>query len=96
MGAVFLCNLAFEYSQADFRIDDHAYGSIFYLMTGFHGLHVLGGLVFMGAVAVRHRRPVAGADLRDGRGVRLLLALRRRRVGRHVRHRVPAAVRHLP
>lgn len=52
MGAVFLCNLAFEYSQADFRIDDHAYGSIFYLMTGFHGLHLLGGLVFMGAVAV--------------------------------------------
>ena len=52
MGAIFLCNLGFEYAQADFRIDDHAYGSIFYLMTGFHGAHVVGGLVFMGAVAV--------------------------------------------
>jgi cytochrome c oxidase subunit III len=51
MGAVFLTNQVLEYAEADFRIDDHAYGSIFYLMTGFHGLHVLGGLVFMGAIA---------------------------------------------
>ena len=46
-----LCNLGFEYSQAEFGIDDNSYGSIFFLMTGFHGLHVIGGLVFMGAVA---------------------------------------------
>jgi cytochrome c oxidase subunit 3 len=52
LGSIFLLNQVTEYAQADFRIDDHAYGSVFYLMTGFHGLHVLGGLVFMGAVAV--------------------------------------------
>ena len=52
MGAIFLLNQLTEYAQADFRLDDHAYGSVFYLMTGFHGLHVIGGLVFMGAVAV--------------------------------------------
>jgi cytochrome c oxidase subunit 3 len=51
MGALFLVNLVLEYAGAGFGLDDHAYGSIFYLMTGFHGLHVLGGLVFMGAVA---------------------------------------------
>jgi cytochrome c oxidase subunit III len=51
LGAVFLANLVHEYSVADFSLDDHAYGSIFYLMTGFHGLHVLGGLVLMGATA---------------------------------------------
>jgi cytochrome c oxidase subunit 3 len=51
MGAIFLVNLGFEYYEADFSIDTHAYGSIFFLMTGFHGLHVIGGLVFMGAVA---------------------------------------------
>jgi cytochrome c oxidase subunit III len=52
MGTIFLLNQVTEYAQADFRIDDHAYGSVFYLMTGFHGLHVIGGLVFIGAVAV--------------------------------------------
>jgi cytochrome c oxidase subunit 3 len=52
LGALFLSNQVVEYAQASFQMDDHAYGSIFYLLTGFHGLHVLGGLVFMGAVAV--------------------------------------------
>ncbi|MGH9210358.1 MAG: cytochrome c oxidase subunit 3 [Acidimicrobiales bacterium] len=52
LGALFLTNQVVEYAQASFQVDDHAYGSIFYLMTGFHGLHVLGGLMFMGAAAV--------------------------------------------
>jgi cytochrome c oxidase subunit 3 len=51
LGLVFLSNQALEYAQADFRISSHAYGSAFYLLTGFHGLHVVGGLLFMGAVA---------------------------------------------
>lgn len=50
LGALFLSNQAIEYARADFRISSHAYGSIFYLMTGFHGLHVIGGLLFMAAV----------------------------------------------
>jgi cytochrome c oxidase subunit 3 len=51
LGAVFLSNQAWEYAEAPFRISSHAYGSMFYLLTGFHGLHVLGGLAFMAAVA---------------------------------------------
>ena len=62
LGALFLTNQLIEYAEAPFAIDDHAYGSIFYLLTGFHGLHVLGGLVFIAAVAVtiagRSRAPV--------------------------------------
>jgi cytochrome c oxidase subunit 3 len=62
LGALFLTNQLVEYAEAPFSIDDHAYGSIFYIMTGFHGLHVLGGLVFIGAVAVaiagRSKAPV--------------------------------------
>jgi cytochrome c oxidase subunit III len=62
LGALFLSNQVTEYAQASFQVDDHAYGSIFYLMTGFHGLHVVGGLAFMAAVAVaivgRSRAPV--------------------------------------
>jgi cytochrome c oxidase subunit III len=52
LGGLFLAHQLYEYAEATFRIDDHAYGSIFYLMTGFHGLHVLGGLLFMAGVAV--------------------------------------------
>ena len=50
LGLVFLCNQALEYSELPFSISSHAYGSIFYLMTGFHGLHVIGGIVFMATV----------------------------------------------
>jgi cytochrome c oxidase subunit 3 len=50
LGAIFLANQLLEYGELDFRISSHAYGSIFFLLTGFHGLHVLGGLVLMGAV----------------------------------------------
>jgi cytochrome c oxidase subunit 3 len=47
LGAIFLTNQALEYAELEFSISTHAYGSIFYLMTGFHGLHVLGGIFFM-------------------------------------------------
>jgi len=51
MGVAFLSNQVLEYVQAPFSISSHAYGSIFYLMTGFHGLHVIGGILFMVAVS---------------------------------------------
>ena len=51
LGALFLINQGLEYVEQDFTISTDVYGSIFYLMTGFHGLHVLGGLAFMVAVA---------------------------------------------
>ncbi|HEX6420031.1 MAG TPA: cytochrome c oxidase subunit 3, partial [Acidimicrobiales bacterium] len=52
LGVIFLANQVLEYAEAPFTMGDHAYGSIFYMLTGVHGLHVLGGLVFIGAVAV--------------------------------------------
>jgi cytochrome c oxidase subunit 3 len=60
MGALFLAHLLYEWSEVPFSYDSNSYGSIFFLMTGFHGLHVLGGLVFMGAVAfaIAGRSPV--------------------------------------
>ena len=58
LGAVFLLNLALEWAGNDFTLTDHAYGSIYYLLTGFHGLHLLGGLVLMVAAAVA----VSGTD----------------------------------
>ena len=50
MGSVFVVNQGLEYAAFDFSLSSHAYGSIFYLMTGFHGLHVVGGLALMVAV----------------------------------------------
>lgn len=48
MGAVFIAGQVTEYAELvheGLRLDTNAYGSAFYLTTGFHGLHVAGGLI---------------------------------------------------
>jgi cytochrome c oxidase subunit 3 len=49
MGAFFIGGQIFEYSSLvhddGLSISSNAYGSVFYLTTGFHGLHVTGGLI---------------------------------------------------
>ncbi len=48
MGAVFIGGQALEYAelvQEGLTLQSSAYGSLFYLATGFHGLHVTGGLI---------------------------------------------------
>jgi cytochrome c oxidase subunit III len=48
MGAVFIGGQITEYSELVFEgltLSSNAYGSAFYLTTGFHGLHVVGGLM---------------------------------------------------
>ena len=47
LGTVFLANQLLEYAALDFGLGTDAYGSIYYLLTGFHGLHVFGGLAAM-------------------------------------------------
>lgn len=51
LGAMFIALQAFEYLRLGFGVSSHTYGSIFYLMTGFHGIHVLAGL-FLIALAI--------------------------------------------
>jgi cytochrome c oxidase subunit 3 len=47
LAAAFLANQAHEWLTLDFSVSSHAYGSCFYVMTGFHGLHVFGGVLAM-------------------------------------------------
>jgi cytochrome c oxidase subunit III len=47
MGAAFLGFQAHEWMTTTFQIRTNAYGSTFFAMTGFHGLHVFAGLVIM-------------------------------------------------
>jgi len=48
MGAIFVLGQANEYRsliEEGLTIPSSAYGTVFYLTTGFHGLHVTGGLI---------------------------------------------------
>ncbi|GAA1057367.1 MULTISPECIES: aa3-type cytochrome oxidase subunit III [Agromyces] len=48
MGAIFVAGQSLEYAQLvaeGIALDSNAYGSAFYLTTGFHALHVTGGLI---------------------------------------------------
>jgi cytochrome c oxidase subunit III len=45
MGAYFLYGQAVEWSELQFGFTSGVYGGLFYLLTGFHGLHVLTGVL---------------------------------------------------
>jgi len=54
MGSVFIGGQAYEYFvHNQFSLASHPYGSVYYVTTGFHGLHVLGGLVAFVFVLLR-------------------------------------------
>lgn len=47
LGFIFFLVQLSEYSNSFFAFSDRVYGRIFFLTTGFHGLHVLFGLSFL-------------------------------------------------
>jgi len=56
MGAFFIGGQIYEYAhlvQEGLTLSSNAYGSVFYLATGFHGLHVTGGLIAFLLVMLR-------------------------------------------
>jgi cytochrome c oxidase subunit 3 len=53
LGIAFLANQFLEWATVDFSVSTNSYGTIYYAMTGFHGLHVAVGLVLLAVVALR-------------------------------------------
>lgn len=55
LGIIFTSVQAYEYMHAPFAMKDGVYGSNFYLATGFHGVHVIIGTLFLCVCAARTR-----------------------------------------
>ena len=56
MGAYFVAGQVYEYAvlvSEGLTLSSNAFGSVFYVTTGFHGLHVIGGLIAFLIVMVR-------------------------------------------
>lgn len=53
LGVFFLFLQYVEYTHSSFSINDSVYGSIFFMLTGFHGFHVFCGLILLSINLVR-------------------------------------------
>jgi len=53
MGFFFVFLQGLEYYEASYNIFDSIYSSVFYMLTGLHGLHVLVGAIFLSVCLVR-------------------------------------------
>jgi cytochrome c oxidase subunit III len=57
LGALFLCIQAYEYVHAyldlELRLSSGIYGSTFFMLTGFHGLHVTLGAIMLTVIWIR-------------------------------------------
>lgn len=53
LGALFLCGQAYEYgflNGSAFNVTSGIFGTTFFMLTGFHGLHVLVGIIYLNVV----------------------------------------------
>ncbi|CAK6692868.1 heme-copper oxidase subunit III [Synechococcus sp. CBW1107] len=57
MGSFFVYGQAVEWLHLGFGLGDGIFGSTFYVLTGFHGLHVITGILLMGLMLQRSFRP---------------------------------------
>lgn len=56
MGAAFLGGQAYEYAHLEFGLTTNVFASSFYVLTGFHGLHVTVGLLLILSVLWRAQK----------------------------------------
>lgn len=55
LGVYFTFLQGLEYYEARFSFADRVYGSTFFIATGFHGLHVIIGTIFLSVCFIRHK-----------------------------------------
>ncbi len=53
MGLAFVVNQGFEFKSLEFAASKNAYASLFIVITGLHGLHLLVGLMISGVVQLK-------------------------------------------
>jgi cytochrome c oxidase subunit 3 len=53
LGLLFLFLQAHEYAEADFSLGTGVYGATFFMLTGFHGLHVTLGAIMLAVILGR-------------------------------------------
>jgi cytochrome c oxidase subunit 3 len=56
MGIIFLVGQVYEYTHLEFSLTTNLFASAFYVLTGFHGLHVTIGVLAILAVLWRSRK----------------------------------------
>ena len=66
LAIAFLALQLFEYSQTPFRPADSAYASLFFTITGIHGLHVLIAIIMNGYLQLRARLGFVSAVRHQG------------------------------
>ena len=53
LGLLFTACQAYEYGHAAFKFSGHIYGATFFMATGFHGVHVIIGTIFLAVCLFR-------------------------------------------
>ena len=56
LGVLFLGDQYLEYSTAPFNLTDGPYGTTFYITTGFHGMHVAVGAIWLATAMAMYPR----------------------------------------
>ena len=96
LGAIFISGQVYEFTtfyREGLGYTTNIFGSAFYTLTGFHGVHVSVGIIMLLSLLVLSLRGNLGARAgRDRRDRRPVLALRRHRVDRDLHRRLPDPV----
>ncbi|HET6845601.1 MAG TPA: cytochrome c oxidase subunit 3, partial [Anaerolineales bacterium] len=53
LGAVFVVGQIYDFGHLGMRVDDAAFGGVFFALMGFHALHILAGMTLLGINLVR-------------------------------------------